>query len=169
MHILTDLEIRDRLRSDPPLVAGLRDEATQVQPCGIDLTVRSVSRLDSAGAVDFDNSQRSLATRTELPWMDGWAFLACGGYHIVYGEIVNLPIDVMALAYPRSSLLRCGVALHTAVWDPGYSGRAEGLLVVHNPHGFRLGRDARVAQLVFTSLGAAAGRPYQGRYHGENT
>jgi dUTP pyrophosphatase len=74
----------------------------------------------------------------------------------------------MALAYPRSSLLRCGVTLHTAVWDPGYSGRAEALLVVHNTHGFRLGRAARIAQLVFTRLGDSVDRPYEGRYHGEN-
>jgi len=166
--VLTDREIRIGLRSAPPLVADLQDEATQVQPCGVDLTVRSVSRFASPGAIDFDNSRRALASRVELPWVDGWIELACGAYHIVYGETVNLPGDIMALAYPRSSLLRCGVTLHTAVWDPGYSGRAEALLVVHNAHGFRLGRGARIAQLVFTRLGDSVDRPYAGRYHGEN-
>jgi len=166
--LLTDREIRVGLRSAPPLVADLQDEATQVQPCGVDLTVRSVSRFASPGAIDFDNSRRALASRVELPWVDGWIDLACGAYHVVYGETVNLPGDIMALAYPRSSLLRCGVPLHTAVWDPGYSGRAEGLLVVHNPHGFRLGQRARIAQLVFTRLEDTVDRPYNGRYLGEN-
>ncbi len=166
--ILTDREIRAGLRCSPPLVADLLNEALQVQPCGVDLTVRSVSRLTSSGAIDFDNSGRVLASREELPWVDGWVELSCGGYHVVYGETVNLPHDVMALAYPRSSLLRCGAMLYSAVWDPGYSGRAEGLLVVHNPHGFRLGRRARIAQLVFTRLEDAVERPYDGRYLGEN-
>ena len=76
--------------------------------------------------------------------------------------------DVMALAYPRSTLLRCGVTVFTAVWDPGYSGRAEALLVVHNPVGFRLYENARVVQLVFTRLGSQVESAYQGRFNGEN-
>jgi len=167
--ILTDREIRAGLHSTPPLVADLLDEALQVQPCGVDLTVRSVSRLTSSGAIDFDNSGRALASREELPWGDGWVDLPCGGYHVVYSETVSLPRDVMALAYPRSSLLRCGAMLYSAVWDPGYSGRAEGLLVVHNPRGLRLARRARIAQLVFTRLGDTVERPYEGRYLGENS
>ena len=55
----------------------------------------------------------------------------------------------MALGRPRSSLLRCGASLHTAVWDAGYRGRSQSLLVVHHPAGLRLGRDARVAHWRF--------------------
>jgi dUTP pyrophosphatase len=170
MHttILTDRDIRARLHSAPPLVEGLRDEATQIQPCGVDLTVRTVSRFATAGTIDFDNSGRVLPERATIPWDDSFAALAQGAYHVVYNEVVNLPRDVMALAYPRSSLLRCGVTLHTAVWDPGYSGRAESLLVVHNPCGFRLGEGARVAQLVFTALGSDVESVYNGRFRGEN-
>ncbi len=167
--ILTDRHIRAMLRNDPPLVEYLRDEKTQVQPCGLDITVRTVSRLVSAGAIDFDNGLRVLSERTALAWDCGSVELAQGAYNIIYNEVVNLPADVMALAYPRSSLLRCGVTVYTAVWDPGYSGRAESLLVVHNPHGFRLYRDARVAQLVFTALGHAVDSGYNGRFKNENT
>lgn len=167
-HILTDREIRARLRSVPPLVAGLRDEASQIQPCGVDLAVRTVSRFLTAGAIDFDNSGRVLPERETIPWNNSLISLPQGAYHVVYNEVVNLSRDVMALAYPRSSLLRCGVTLYTAVWDPGYSGRAESLLVVHNPHGFRLTEGARVAQLVFTVLGSDVESVYNGRFRGEN-
>ncbi|MBN1857231.1 MAG: deoxyuridine 5'-triphosphate nucleotidohydrolase [Dehalococcoidia bacterium] len=166
--VLTDRQICALMRGERPLIEGLPDEKTQVQPCGVDLTVRAVSTYDSRGAVDFDNSRRSLSARTPLDWVEGWLHLPAGAYHIVYNELVNLPDDVMALAYPRSSLLRCGVTLYTAVWDPGYSGRAEALLVVHNPLGFSLGKDGRVAQLVFTRLGDSVGNRYEGRFHGEN-
>jgi dUTP pyrophosphatase len=165
---LTDEQIRAGLRHSPPLIEGLKDEASQIQPCGVDLTVRTVSRFVSRGAIDFDNSGRVLALREEMPWLDGAIDLPVGSYHIVYNERVNLPSDIMALAYPRSTLLRCGVTIYTAVWDPGYSGRAEALLVVHNTHGFRITSDARVAQLVFTVLGAPVGDGYAGRYSGEN-
>jgi dUTP pyrophosphatase len=168
MRVLTDREIRERLRCTPPLVEGLVDPATQVQSCGIDLTALRVSRFTGGGAVDFDNSARVLSATEALAWEDGWLHLPAGPYHLIYGQRVNLPADVMALAYPRSSLLRCGVSVYTAVWDPGYSGRAEALLVVHNPAGFRLGIDARVAQLVFTMLGDAVAAPYSGRFKGEN-
>lgn len=166
--VLTDRDIRKRLQHSPPLVVGLLDEATQVQSCGVDLTLRTVSRFLSAGCLDFDNTRRSLADREEIPWLNDAMDLPPGAYHIIYNEQVNLPPDIMALAYPRSSLLRCGVTTHTAVWDPGYSGRAESLMLVHNPHGFRLDRRARVTQLVFTQLGNGVENVYQGRYNHEH-
>ena len=101
---------------------------------------------------------------------DGLGFidLLPGVYSITYNEIVNLPGNVMALATPRSSLLRCGVTVNTAVWDAGYSGRSQSLLVVYHPQGFRLQKNARVLQLVFIRLtGETAG--YRGVYQGENT
>ena len=98
---------------------------------------------------------------------DGFVDLPPGPYLITHNEIVHLPTNVMALARPRSSLLRCGVTVETAVWDAGYSGRSQSLLVVQHAGGFRLQKDARVAQLVFFRLtGDTEG--YRGVYQGEN-
>ena len=74
----------------------------------------------------------------------------------------------MALGLSRSSLLRCGASLHTAVWDAGYSGRSESLLVVYNPQGLDLEKNARVLQLVFSTL-TGESQGYTGGYQGENT
>jgi dUTP pyrophosphatase len=94
--------------------------------------------------------------------------LSPGPYLITYNEIVNLPKHIMALGRPRSSLLRCGVSVGMAVWDAGYRGRSQSLLVVHNPQGFRVQQNARVSQLVFMEMtGESAG--YQGIYQNENT
>ena len=100
---------------------------------------------------------------------DGLGFidLLPGVYSITYNEIVNLPGNVMALATPRSSLLRCGVTVNTAVWDAGYSGRSQSLMVVYNPQGIRLQKDARIVQLVFFQLTGET-RGYDGTYQGEN-
>ena len=54
----------------------------------------------------------------------------------------------------------------TAVVDAGYEGRLVFLLSVLNPHGFRLQRDARIAQLVAFTLAAPATEGYQGMYQG---
>ena len=90
-----------------------------------------------------------------------------GAYVITFNEIVNLPKNVMALGAPRSSLLRCGVTVHTAVWDAGYSGRSQSLMVVYNPFHFRVQRNARIAQLVFFELTEET-EGYSGAYQGEN-
>ncbi|HVA23775.1 MAG TPA: deoxyuridine 5'-triphosphate nucleotidohydrolase, partial [Chloroflexota bacterium] len=98
----------------------------------------------------------------------GWLHLAPGFYMIQLNEAVRLPLDIMALGRPRSTILRCGAALHTAVWDPGYAGKSECLLTVHNPAGIELQKDARVMQLVFFRLEQPAETGYAGRYQGEN-
>ena len=86
---------------------------------------------------------------------------------ITYNEIVHIPTTLMALARPRSSLLRCGVSIGTAVWDAGYSGRSQSLMIVYNAAGFRVQKDARVAQLVFMTLSAET-EGYAGKYQNEN-
>ena len=74
----------------------------------------------------------------------------------------------MALARPRSSLLRSGVAIHTAVWDAGYSGRSQALLTVHHPAGFRIRRDAPGRAVGILPLDADDPQGYTGRYRNEN-
>ena len=142
--------------------------ASQIQPAGIDMTLREVQELSDAGAIDFDNSKRKISGGRKLEFADGALRLKPGCYKIIYNEYVNIPIDCAAFGYPRSSLLRCGADVRCAVWDPGYHGRSESLLVVHNPHGITLYKDAKVMQLVFMRLEAKAGKGYEGQYTGEN-
>jgi len=86
---------------------------------------------------------------------------------VTYNEIVHIPGNIMALGRPRSSLLRCGVNIGTAVWDAGYEGRSQSMLVVYNSLGFRLERNARITQLVFFELTGETAA-YNGIYQGEN-
>lgn len=97
----------------------------------------------------------------------GFIDLTPGAYIITYNEIVHLPNNIMALGRPRSSLLRCGVTIGTAVWDAGYSGRSQSLMVVYNPWGFCVQKNARVLQLVFLPLTRET-EGYQGAYQQEN-
>ncbi|MFC2007826.1 deoxyuridine 5'-triphosphate nucleotidohydrolase [Chloroflexota bacterium] len=167
--VLSREDILRLLNREPPLVEGWLDLGEQVQANGFDLTLREIAVFQSAGRIGAKNSQRLLSELSPLVF-DGLEFidLMPGPYLITYNEIVHLPENIMALGAPRSSLLRCGVSVETAVWDAGYSGRSQSLLVVHNPRGFRLQRNARVMQLVFSQLtGSTEG--YRGAYQGENT
>lgn len=169
MSVLSREDLRSALAAQPPLVEGI-DQATQLQPNGIDLRVDRIQRLTSPGLLGAAPNLREPAAREDVqPDADGWWDLHQGSYVIGYAEKVNLPADLMALARPRSTLLRSGVAIHTAVWDAGYSGRGEGLLSVINPKGYRLQRGAAVVQLVFLRLGTATAEGYKGKYQGEGS
>ena len=124
--------------------------------------------MAGAGAIGRTNAERVIPERAPIsPQEDGWFVLSPGTYIIRFREVVALPLDVMAFGRPRSSLLRCGAAIHTAVWDAGYRGRSEALLVVFAPEGIRLAAGARVLQLVFVRLEAFTDG-YAGAYQGEN-
>ena len=168
MSILSRDDILTLIKSDPPLVESFLDLELQLQTNGFDLSLRSISRLTSCGRLAFDNKNRIVSMQQKLDFgQDGIIHLEPGSYSITYNEIVHLPKDITALGLTRSSLLRCGTSLHTAVWDAGYSGRSESLLVVHNPLGQDLEKDSRVLQLVFSRLtGKSPG--YDGTYQGEN-
>lgn len=161
--------IGELVLGSPPLVEAYLSLEEQLQPNGFDLTLREVSRLASAGYMGWGREQRELSATEALGFdQDGWLNLSSGPYLITFNEVVNLPLDLMALGRPRSSLLRCGVSIHTAVWDAGYRGRSQALLVVHNPLGYRLQRGARLVQLVFLRLAQGVEEGYRGRFMREN-
>lgn len=168
MSILSRQDILALIQADPPLVESYLDLDAQLQTNGFDISLRSVSEFTSSGKLALDNRNRVLSQQKKLEFSpDGVIHLAPGVYSIIYNEIVHLPKDIMALGLSRSSLLRCGASLHTAVWDAGYSGRSESMLVVYNPLGLNLEKDARVLQLVFSKL-TGKSRGYEGQYQGEN-
>ena len=167
--VLSRQDILGLLKITPPLIEGLRDSKKQVQPNGVDITVRDIAMLSSPGKLGAQNEARILSTTAPLVFdVAGSMALLPGCYQITYNEIIHLPKDIMALAFPRSSLLRCGVSIHTAVWDAGYSGRSQSLLVVYNPHGFRLLKDAAVIQLIFFRLSHEVAEGYDGMFQREN-
>jgi dUTP pyrophosphatase len=147
-------------------VKELRDPEIQLQPAGVDLTVRKVMEFKTAGYVGFKD--KSIPDVEEIQPRDGIWYLKQGVYKVMFNEIVSVPNDVVGLCFPRSSLLRSGVVFACTVWDPGYVGRGEGLLSVLNPHGFNLEVGARVAQLVFMKLLDKPTKIYSGVYKGEN-
>jgi dUTP pyrophosphatase len=168
MPVLSGGDIRRLIARKPPLIEGWLDLDAQAQPNGFDLTLRDVAAVTSAGRITVDNRRRQVSELAPLSFGEGDEMeLAAGLYIVTYNEVVRLPKNIMALGRPRSSLLRCGVSVGTAVWDAGYEGRSQSLLIVHNPAGFRVQRNARITQLVFFKLtGESEG--YQGTYQGEN-
>jgi dUTP pyrophosphatase len=149
------------------LVTGLIDPKTQVSPNGVELTLHKVYRFKEAGVIDFSNEQRRIPEYEEILPRDGRYALTPGNYLVTYNEIVSIPEDVIAIGRPRSSLLRSGVTVESAVWDAGYEGRSRGLLIVYNPRGFVVMQNARLLHLLFIRL-IRKTQPYTGVYQGES-
>lgn len=165
MAVLSAEEIRKRILEEG-LIRDYIDLETQLQPNGFDCTLRSVAKIRGYGRIDFDNSRRELPEIEEIAF-DDWVYLPKGVYRAYLNEIVKLGNDVMAIARPRSTVVRCGADILTAVWDAGYEGRSEVGIVVHNEAGIWFSKNARIVQLVFISLSTET-ESYKGIYRGEN-
>jgi dUTP pyrophosphatase len=165
------------------IVRNLRSPATQSQPCGIDLTLKRILTFTSPGSIDFSNSGRKVAETVPLPFRTSiensqsplvhepanpeaqFIDLASGSYLVEFNEIVDVPLDLMGQIFVRSSLVRSGALVSAGVMDSGYRGAVGALLQVVNPHGLRLWKDARMAQIVFHQMNEKT-EGYQGVYQG---
>lgn len=148
------------------LLGNLVDRDTQVCGHGVDLTAERVEALEGPGRLDFDNSTRVIPEGRELEFEEE-VTLEPGAYRVTYGETVAVPMDRVGVILPRSSLMRSGAVLYSALWDAGYEGRGQGLLQVMNPYGVTLARSARIGQLFFLEAETIE-EGYDGRYQGEN-
>ena len=149
----------ERLIKEQGLVIDYINLDVQLTPNGFDLTVGSVYGFDTAGALDFSNKERIVPEGKEiLPQKErpedkfGWWNLKEGAYKIRTNEIVNIPNDLIAISFPRTSLLRMGAFTQNGVWDAGFKGKSEFILVVENPNGIRLKQNARITQLIFERI-----------------
>ena len=149
----------ERLIKEQGLITDYINLDVQLTPNGFDLTVGSVYGFDAAGALDFSNKERIVPEGKEiLPQKEkpedkfGWWNLKEGAYKIRTNETVNIPNDLIAISFPRTSLLRMGAFTQNGVWDAGFKGKSEFILVVENPNGLRLKQNARITQLIFERI-----------------
>ncbi|KAK4110360.1 dUTPase-like protein [Canariomyces notabilis] len=125
------------------IVRNLLSVHQQVQPCGIDVSLRQVLQWTSRPVIDFDNSRRQSASTSKLPFRL---------YLVEFNETVHIPLDCMGPLFVRSSLWRSGVLLTAGVIDAGYEGVLGALLDVKNPHGISLCKNAKLGQVTVHKL-----------------
>ena len=170
----------------PKIISEAISSEVQTQPCGVDLTLKRILEWTSRGVVDFDNSQRETSSTREIPFQApprgldaktteaaapapaAFVDLAPGSFLVEFNEAVDTPLDVMGQIFVRSSLFRSGALMSAGVMDAGYRGAVGALLQVVNPHGLRLYKDARLAQMVFHKMSEPV-EGYKGAYQGRET
>lgn len=175
------------------VVTQLLSVNRQMQPCGIDLTLKRIMCWSSAGAIDFDNTQRRTAETVDMPFQRtkeigratsgvsksgeskkqgtegtdaNYVDVSCGSYLVEFNELVDMPLDLMGQIMVRSSLFRSGALINAGVMDSGYNGAVGAMLQVVNPHGLRLYKDAKLAQIVFHQMSESV-KGYSGVYQGQ--
>lgn len=136
------------------IVGSLRSVTQQLQPCGVDLSLRRVLTWTSPAMIDFDNSRRQAADTTERGFMSttDTVKLSAGAYLVEFNETVKIPLDCMGQVFVRSSLWRSGAVLTAGVVDAGYEGALGALLDVRNPAGIVLCKNAKLGQIVLHRL-----------------
>jgi len=120
-----------------------------VQPAGVDLSVGEVYALEGTAVLRDNGYEKTERKSVETIQRDDGEYYHLEGtsYIVVYDEVIRIPEDHVGLVFPRSRLMRCGLDVRTAVWDPGYEGKGEGGLRVDVGEAY-LEQGMRVCQLI---------------------
>ncbi|AAM02779.1 dCTP deaminase domain-containing protein [Methanopyrus kandleri] len=133
----------------------------QYQPAGIDLKLDRVFRLEGRGAL-LEGDDKRLPEYREVETEGGVFELEPNvPYVLELAPELEIPEDTAVLFLPRSTLLRSGVSVHTALGDPGFRGKIRVLAVNHHAAPYRIAHGERVVQAVFLRAEDA------GRYEGD--
>jgi len=143
------------------------ESGEQKQPAGYDVTVSNIQSFPETrfilGITKGENSALN-----QVPIVDGNYFdLDKGAYFVDLNEITTIPHDAIGILLPRSTLLRNGLDVRTALFDPGYSGQPKVMLVCHRPA--RVQKFARIGQLIILKSDSEFSQKYSGRYQGEGS
>ena len=143
------------------------DSGEQKQPAGYDVSVNNIHSFPTSrfvlGVPKGENS-----TLGQIPLVDEKYFdLEPGAYFVDLNEITTIPNDAIGILLPRSTLLRNGLDVRTALFDPGYSGQPKVMLVCHRPA--RIQKFARIGQLVILKSDGNFTSQYAGQYQGETS
>ncbi len=146
-------------------ILGVKEK--DIDCSGLKMTVGEVYRFTSRGRILINSKELPEYKEVKPAPINNRYYLELGVYLVRYREYVKIPEDCIGLVLPRSSLLRMGATLHTAIWDPGYEGRGIGLLVVYNIHGIELERGAQIGQMILVKMTGSTRFLYRGIYYKE--
>lgn len=141
--------------------------AEQVQPNAVDLTIDKVWALEKGVFMLAGDSKHSLPRRAVNPIVrqtDGNEVfrLKSGMYIIVFEQTVQIGPAEAGIVVGRSTLMRNGVWLESALYDSGYRGHMHAGLMVAPSIEFIFPRGERLAQ--FVCMEAEALSQYAGTY-----
>lgn len=143
-------------------------EDMKVNPNGVDLRLAEATRLDGGKLIMIGGEKFEpdfSVTEEDFVQPEDRVFSFEPGYYVVrYAETLEIPMGHVGFVYPRSTLMRNGLMLFSAVWDAGYEGQGVGGLAVFNEAEIQKG--TRIGQIVMARAEDSSGE-YDGQYQGE--
>ncbi|WP_080271468.1 dCTP deaminase domain-containing protein [Pseudomonas syringae] len=147
------------------IIQNLSDrELSAPEGVGFDLTVAKVFILgQGSGSLRLD-TRRTPSTTEVIHDSNGCFWLKPKEIYLVSTvEHFDLPTNLAALFYPRSTLFRSGISFDSSVLPPGYSGPMTFALMNNFVKDFELQQGARFAHVIFTSVSGDV-RSYEGQW-----
>lgn len=149
-------------------------EDEDYQPSGLDLRVGKVFVLEDGSMASLHEGEKHLPNQIELPignvmelaLYDGWVLDPHRPYMFEVQEQIKIGDNNAQFYLPRSSLLRAGVNVYTALGDLGYNGHLRFLVINHRNGPFFIQKGERFAQLVDFEVRGGS-ESYDGDYQEE--
>lgn len=176
--ILSDVDLRARLRKGDLVIGPLEEEELQIQPASIDVRLSPdflcyrpshVACLDPLDPETLKGAVEKFTIPTGEPFVLHPGEFALGSTI----ELVKIPADLVARVEGRSSVGRLAIVVHATAGfiDPGFEGQITLELSNIGRIPVRLYPGMRIAQIVCHELKTPSARPYgPGRgshYHGQ--
>lgn len=147
----------------------------QYQPIGIDLTLDKVAELEYNSNIKYGlfKKDKVLPNQTPLKTIniqrngkleEVFLIRPDKPYIVTTKEKIKISKYAGQFYLPRSSLLRAGISLQTALGDAGFEGHLSFLLINHTNEFFFMEKGVRFAQLVDMSADNVASE-YDGDYN----
>lgn len=165
--ILSDRDLKARLKDGSIGIDPLEDAALQIQPASVDLRLSNtfvVYRLPHVPCID-PRDPHSVSGYTEtIVIPEGGAFVMQPGEFALGStmERVRIPSDLVARVEGRSSIGRLAIVVHATAGfiDPGFEGEITLELSNLGRCAVKLYPGMRISQIVFHTMTSAAEVPY---------
>lgn len=149
------------------IISNISNREEQIQQNGIDLTIKSISKLNNFTWYNIlTKNERKHIDRFDMKFnKENTILLQIGIYDILFNEEINIPNEMCATIYTRSTLNRGWNFITAWLYDAWYKGMLGWILHINIP--LLLEKDSRIAQIVFNK--AEKGGLYEGIYNNTTT
>lgn len=158
-----------KLVKEKNLVENLSErEITNPEGSGYDLRVGSVFSISGKTYVGLEKRssvESTLVAKYDPNKVERFTIKPNEYFLIQTVEKLNLPDDIVAVFYPRSTLYRSGVMIFSGQGNPGYCGEPTFGIKNMGPCDFEFDLGARLAHVHFHQIQGSA-NSYRGQWQG---
>ena len=158
-----------RLVKEENLVEGLSErELTNPEGAGLDLRLGKLFRLEGRGFLGIDERetpQGVLVAEYDLAKRSSFV-IKPGDYFLTETvEQFHMPLGLLAIVKPRTTLHRSGILTRVSIVDPGYSGPIHPAIYNAGPVEVEIELGARYVNAMFLEV-KGGGSQYRGQWQG---